>query len=66
MTASTIKITWPSYLMKDLYIPQPSLRVLLCDNIRALYLTINPVFHARTKHVKIDYHHIREQVKDTN
>uniref|UniRef100_M0ZLA4 Uncharacterized protein n=1 Tax=Solanum tuberosum TaxID=4113 RepID=M0ZLA4_SOLTU len=28
----------------------------------ALYMTINPVMHAGTKHVKMDYHFVREKV----
>ena len=33
-----------------------------CDNQSAIRLTENPMFHARTKHVEMHYHSIRENV----
>lgn len=33
-----------------------------CDNIGEIALASNPVFHARTKHIEVDYHFIRKNV----
>ena len=49
-------------LLKDLRIFLPTRPMLWCDNISVISLAANPVFHARTKHVEVDYHFIREKV----
>lgn len=33
-----------------------------CDNQSAIKLAANPVFHARTKHIEVEHHFIREKV----
>ena len=37
---------------------------LYCDNLSSIQLARNPVFHARTKHIEVHYHFIRERVLD--
>ena len=49
-------------LMKEFQLYLYSPLIVWCDNIEALALASNPIFHARTKHVEIDYHFIREKV----
>jgi histone deacetylase 1/2 len=36
--------------------------VIYCDNISNILPTNNPVYHARTKHIEVHYHCIREKV----
>ncbi|CAL9007689.1 unnamed protein product [Prunus brigantina] len=49
-TAATL--SWFRALFQDLHLPAPCPK-LWCDNISALSLASNPVFHSRTRHVEI-------------
>jgi hypothetical protein len=62
MANTAAEITWLTFLLKDLHIPLTTPPVLYCDNLSALHMTINPVFHARSKHIELDYHFVRERV----
>jgi hypothetical protein len=59
---ATIEVTWIQSLLCELGIFLHSSPTLWCDNIGATYLTANPVFHARTKHIEIDWHFVRKKV----
>jgi hypothetical protein len=59
---ATTEVIWVQTIMKELGIPHVRVPCLWCDNIGATYMTSNPVFHARTKHIEIDYHFVRERV----
>ena len=63
---ATAEFIWIKSLLQELRIPLKRSPILWCDNIGATYLAANPVFHARTKHIEIDYHFVREQVKQKN
>jgi hypothetical protein len=54
--------TWLIRLLKDLCQPIKVAVTLYCDNQSAICLAENPVFHARTKHIEVHYHFIREKV----
>ena len=48
--------------MKDLHIPIVHTPVIWCDNIGAISLASNPIFHPQTKHIEVNYHYLREKV----
>ncbi|GJX05812.1 putative RNA-directed DNA polymerase [Tanacetum coccineum] len=56
------ELTWLQALLHKLGIRSSSIPILWCDNLGATYLSANPIFRARTKHVEIDYHFVREKV----
>jgi hypothetical protein len=53
---------WLQSLLDELHIPHSSTASIWCDNIGATYLSSNPIFHAHTKHIEVDYHFVRKRV----
>jgi histone deacetylase 1/2 len=62
MANATAEIIWLEQLLTELGVKVHRTSVLWCDNLGATYLSANPVFHARAKHIEIDFHFVRERV----
>jgi histone deacetylase 1/2 len=59
---ATAKVIWLQSLLAELGVRLTQVPCLWCDNLGATYLSANPVFHARAKHIEIDFHFVRERV----
>ena len=59
---ATAEIIWVQSMLRELGVKTTQAPCLWCDNLGATYLSANPVFHARTKHIEIDFHFVRERV----
>ena len=64
LTQSSKEFIWITKLLTELKRPECAPRLLYLDNQGAIKLAYNPVFHARTKHIDIQIHFIRQCVED--
>ncbi|CAN6676712.1 unnamed protein product [Malus baccata var. baccata] len=62
LAIAAAELAWVRQVLCDLCVPLFTAPVLYCDNISAIALSSNPVFHSRVKHIEIDYHFVRERV----
>lgn len=60
---ATSEIIWICSLLSELGVSLPSAHVVFCDNVGATFLSANPIFHSRMKHIAIDYQFVRGQVQ---
>ncbi|KAM6542216.1 hypothetical protein CsatB_006663 [Cannabis sativa] len=58
------EISWIQGLLCEMKFELPSVPVIWCDNLSASALAANPVYHARTKHIELDVHFVRDKVLD--
>ncbi|PKU70208.1 Retrovirus-related Pol polyprotein from transposon TNT 1-94 [Dendrobium catenatum] len=62
LASATSDLIWLRRLIAEFDAALDKPTTLWCDNTSTLALANNPVFHARTKHIEIDYHFIRERI----
>jgi len=53
---------WLQMLLEELGHKQEKI-ALFCDSQSALHLAKNPAFHSKTKHIRVQYHFVREKVE---
>ena len=59
---ATAELIWIQTFLNEVRVNHSPAARLWCDNIGATYLSVNLVFHVRTKHIEVDYHFVRERV----
>lgn len=62
-TQASKEAIWMQMLLEELGHKQEKV-VLFCDSQSALHLAKNPAFHSRTKHIRVQYHFVREKVEE--
>jgi hypothetical protein len=63
MTSTTSELSWIKQVLTDLNFEINGPMKMFCDNQSARHIAANPVFHERTKHIKVDCHYVRGKVQ---
>jgi hypothetical protein len=61
---ATSELLWLQSLLTEVGQLSTTTPVLWCDNFGATFLAANPVFHACTKHIELDFNFVREKLAD--
>ena len=64
MAQATCEIIWIHQLLCEVGMKCTMPAKLWCENQVALLIVANPVYHERTKHIKVDCHFIREKIEE--
>ncbi|MCO5559908.1 hypothetical protein L7F22_013512 [Adiantum nelumboides] len=57
-----VECVWLRRLMADLGVGQDTANTIYTNSQSALAIAKNPIFHARTKHIEVHYHYVRERL----
>ncbi|GKC32868.1 ribonuclease H-like domain-containing protein [Tanacetum coccineum] len=60
--STSAETAWLRNLLRELHSPLSTAILVYCDNVSAVYMSVNPVQHQRTKHIEIDIHFVRDMV----
>lgn len=62
VAGTTSKLVLLRFLLFEIGIPHYAAPRLWCENVGVVYLTANPVFHAKMKHIEVDFHFVCDMV----
>ena len=51
------------HILEDVGTKQEQATIIQCDNQSSLKLTHDPVYHARSKHIELQHHFVRENIE---
>lgn len=57
---------WTKWVLQELKQSFKDCPEIYCDNSSAIALSKDPVFHGKSKHIRIKYHFIRDLIKNKN
>lgn len=63
-SSAACEAVWLRRILSNLQQEQVSPTTIFCDNMSAIAMTKNPVFHGRSKHIELRHHFIRKLVED--
>lgn len=63
MSTTTQEAIWLKCLHDEIF-EQMSSVTIHCDNQGSIDLANNPIYHAKTKHIEIRHHFLREKIKE--
>lgn len=63
VTSAGTQVLWLRKILEEIGEKQIHGTVIYCDNVSAIKLAKNPVYHSRTKHFDLKYHFIRDLVQ---
>ena len=63
LTSATCESIWLRRILEDVGTQQKQATRIQCDNQSSIKLAHNPVYHARSKHIELQHHFMREKIE---
>lgn len=66
LASYVLEIPWLHNLLHELKVPLIQKSIIYYDNIGAIYLSVNSVFHSKMKYISINFHFARDCIGHTS
>ena len=63
LTSATCESIWLRCILEEVGTREKQATKIQCDNQSSIKLAHNPVYHARSKHIELQHHLVREKIE---